>query len=63
MLRRTLKIIAFPLAVLGVFALLYAIWLALDLPPEQTIIAIGKRYLDRYGLVVVLVCAYLEASC
>jgi membrane protein DedA with SNARE-associated domain len=61
MLRRTLKIIAFPLAVLAVFGLLYAIWRALDLPPEQTIIAIGKSYLDRYGLWVVLVCAYIEA--
>jgi membrane protein DedA with SNARE-associated domain len=61
MLRRTLKIIAFPLAVLAVFALLYAVWLALDLPPEATIIAIGKSYLDRYGLWVVLICGYVEA--
>jgi membrane protein DedA with SNARE-associated domain len=60
-MRRTLKIIAFPLAVLGVFALLYAVWVALDLPPEQTIIATAKPYLDRYGLAIVLVCAYLEA--
>jgi membrane protein DedA with SNARE-associated domain len=61
MLRRILKIIAFPLAVLGIFALLYAVWVALDLPPEKTIIAIGKSYLDRYGLVIVLVCAVVEA--
>ena len=61
MLRRALKIVAFPLAVLAVFGLLYAIWLALDLPPEATIIAIGKSYLDRYGLWIVLVCGYLEA--
>ncbi len=61
MLRRTLKIIAFPLAVLAVFGLLYAIWRALDLPPEETIIAIGKSYLDRYGLWVVLVCGIIEA--
>src|SRR5256885_17115236 len=60
-MRRTLKIIAFPLAVLAVFGLLYAIWLALDLPPEETIIASAKVYLDRYGLAIVLVCAYLEA--
>jgi hypothetical protein len=61
MIRRALKIVAFPLAVLAIFALLYLVWLALDLPPEQTIIAIGKSYLDRYGLLIVLICAYLEA--
>ena len=60
-MRRALKIMAFPLAVLAVFGLLYAIWLALDLPPEDTLIAIAKNYLDRYGLAIVLVCAYLEA--
>ena len=60
MLRRALKIIAFPLAVLAVFGLLYAIWLALDLPPEETIIAAAKFYLDRYGVVIVLISAYLE---
>src|SRR5436305_12963310 len=60
MLRRVLKIIAFPLAVLAVFGLLYAIWLALDLPPEETMIAAAKYYLDRYGVVIVLVSAYLE---
>ena len=60
MLRRTVRIIAFPLAVLGVFALLYAVWVALDLPPEATIIRIASGYLDRYGIVIVLLCAYLE---
>src|SRR5256885_14961557 len=60
MLRRALKIIAFPLAVLAVFGLLYAFWLALDLPPEETIIAAAKFYLDRYGVVIVLISAYLE---
>src|SRR3954470_8300437 len=60
-MRRALKIIAFPLVVLAVFGLLYAIWLALDLPPEETIIASAKSYLDRYGLGIVLICAYLEA--
>src|SRR3954452_19711748 len=49
MLRRALKITAFPLAVLAVFGLLYAIWLALDLPPEETLAQIAKTYLDRYG--------------
>src|ERR1041385_8977323 len=61
MLRRALNIVAFPLAVLAVFVLLYAVWLALDLPPEETILAIGKTYLDRYGLWVVLICAWIEA--
>jgi membrane protein DedA with SNARE-associated domain len=60
MLRRTLKIVAFPLAVLAVFGLLYAIWLALDLPPEETMAQIARIYLDRYGVVIVFVSAYLE---
>jgi len=60
MLRRALRIIAFPLAVLAVFGVLYAIWLALDLPPEETMVATAKFYLDRYGVVIVLVSAYLE---
>ena len=61
MLRRILKIIAFPLAVLGVFALLYAVWIALDLPPEQTIIEIAQalsRSLRRSRSF--WSCAYLE---
>jgi membrane protein DedA with SNARE-associated domain len=59
-MRRILKIIALPLAVLAVFGVLYAIWILLDLPPEQTIIEIARRYLDRYGVAIVLLCAYLE---
>lgn len=60
MLRRALKIVAFPLAVLAVFGLLYAIWLALDLPPEETLAQIARTYLDRYGVAIVFICAYLE---
>ena len=45
---------------LGVFALLYAVWVVLDLPPEQTIIETAKPYLDRYGAALVLACAYVE---
>ena len=61
MLRRALKIVAFPLAVLVVFGVLYAIWRALDLPPEATIISVGKSYLDHYGLIVAFICGYVEA--
>ncbi|MEJ0074037.1 MAG: VTT domain-containing protein [Alphaproteobacteria bacterium] len=60
MLRRALRIVAFPLAVLAVFGLLYAIWVALDLPPEATMAQIAKAYLDRYGAGIVLISAYLE---
>jgi membrane protein DedA with SNARE-associated domain len=60
MLLRILKIIALPLGVLGVFALLYAVWVVLDLPPEQTIIEIARGYLDRYGVAIVLLSAYIE---
>lgn len=59
-MRRALKIIAFPLAVLAMFGLLYAVWLALDLPPEETMAQAAKYYLDRYGVVIVLISAYLE---
>ena len=59
-MRRALKIVAFPLAVLAVFGILYAIWRALDLPPEETLAQIAKTYLDRYGVVIVFVSAYLE---
>ena len=60
MLRRSLRIAAFPLAVLAVFALLYAIWLALDLPPEETMAQIARAYLERHGLTIVVISAYLE---
>ena len=43
-MRRALKIIAFPLAVLAVFGLLYAIWRLLDLPPEETLAQIASEY-------------------
>jgi membrane protein DedA with SNARE-associated domain len=59
-MRRALKIIAFPLAVLAVFGLLYLIWLALDLPPEDTMVRIAKDYLDRHGVLIVFIAAYLE---
>jgi membrane protein DedA with SNARE-associated domain len=60
MLRRVFRIVALPLAVLAIFGLLYAIWIALDLPPEETLAQIAKDYLDRYGVVIVLISAYLE---
>ncbi len=59
-MHRYFRIIAFPLAVLGVFALLYLIWVALDLPPEETIVRTASSYLDRYGIVIVLLAAYIE---
>jgi membrane protein DedA with SNARE-associated domain len=59
-MRRALKIIALPLAVLAVFGLLYLIWLALDLPPEDTMVRIAKDYLDRHGVLIVFIAAYLE---
>ena len=59
-LRRALKFVALPLAVLATFGVLYVIWLALDLPPEETLAAAAKDYLDRYGIVIVLISAYLE---
>lgn len=59
-MRGALKIVALPLAVLAVFGLLYAIWLALDLPPEETMAQIARSYLDRCGVVIVFISAYVE---
>ena len=39
------------------------IWVALDLPPEETIIEIARGYLDRYGIVIVLICARISKAC
>jgi membrane-associated protein len=57
---RSLKIIAFPLGLLAVFGVLYAIWILLDLPPEETILATARGFFERYGVVTVLVSAFLE---
>jgi membrane-associated protein len=57
---RWLKIIAFPLGLLSFFAVLYAVWILLDLPPEETILKTARDLFDRYGVVIVLVSAFLE---
>jgi membrane protein DedA with SNARE-associated domain len=57
---RWLKIIAFPLGLLAFFVVLYAIWILLDLPPEETILRTARDLFERYGVVIVLVSAFLE---
>ena len=49
-----------PVVSAALLALLYAIWLLLDLPPEETILAVARSYFDSYGLVTVYVCAAIE---
>jgi membrane protein DedA with SNARE-associated domain len=55
-----LTIVALPVAVLALFGLLYAVWRLLDMPPEETIRQTARLYLDRYGIGIVLIAAYLE---
>lgn len=61
MLGRAFRIVALPLAVLALFGVIYLLLGRLvDLPPEETLVAIAKDYLGRYGLAIVLVAAYVE---
>ena len=57
---RALKLIAVPLLFLIIFASLYLLWGALDLPPEEALMALAKDYFDRYGLITVLAGAFIE---
>ncbi len=54
------SIVGLPLAALVVLLSLYGIWLWLDLPPEETVIAIAQRYFETYGFITVLVAAFIE---
>jgi membrane protein DedA with SNARE-associated domain len=54
------SIVGLPLAALLVLLSLYAVWHWLDLPPEETVIAIAQRYFETYGLLTVLVAAFIE---
>ena len=49
-----------PIALLAFFSLLYAVWIALGLPPEETIAPIARGYFERFGLLAVLVAAFIE---
>lgn len=60
MLRRFRTLVGLPLAALAVLLSLYAVWLWLDLPPEETVIAIARGYFETHGLVTVLVAAFIE---
>lgn len=60
MSRRTLKLIAVPLIFLLVFASLFLVWELLDLPPEEVLIARAHDYFKQYGLITVLIGAFIE---
>jgi membrane protein DedA with SNARE-associated domain len=53
-------LIVIPLIFLLVFASLYLVWELLDLPPEDVLIAIARDYFERYGIVTVLIGAFIE---
>ncbi|HEY7460013.1 MAG TPA: hypothetical protein VH765_14810 [Xanthobacteraceae bacterium] len=53
-------LIVVPLIFLLVFASLYFVWELLDLPPEDVLIAIAKDFFIQYGLITVLIGAFIE---
>jgi membrane protein DedA with SNARE-associated domain len=55
------KFLAIPLALFVVFLSLYAIWLILDLPPEEVLLPIVHRFFERYGVLTALACGLIEA--
>lgn len=55
-----LRQLRLPLFLLLFFGTLYAVWLVLDLPPEETLTPIVKQYSKEYGILVVFVSAILE---
>lgn len=57
---RALRLIALPLIFLIIFASLYLLWEALDLPPEERLMALARDYFERYGLITVLIGAFIE---
>ncbi len=56
-----LSTIALPLFALAALVMFYGTWTLFDLPPQAEVIATAKMYFDQYGLIVVFVCALLEA--
>lgn len=60
MFRRFRILVGLPLAALAVLLSLYALWLWLDLPPEETVVAVARSYFETHGLVTVLVAAFVE---
>jgi membrane protein DedA with SNARE-associated domain len=51
-----------PLAVLGIFLLIFLAWRFFGLPPEERLIEIARFYFDKYGLAILLVSAVVEGT-
>ncbi len=56
----TKNLLGLSVALFGILLSLYAVWILLDLPPEETLIPIARDFFQRYGLVTVLIGAALE---
>jgi membrane protein DedA with SNARE-associated domain len=54
------KQLALPLFLLVFFGTLYCVWLALGLPPEETITPIARDYFERFGHATILISALVE---
>ena len=56
----TKKLLGLSVAMFGILLALYAAWILLDLPREETLIPIANEFFQRYGLITVLISATLE---
>jgi membrane protein DedA with SNARE-associated domain len=52
--------IKLPVLLLGIVLTLSLFWKILDLPPEDQLIEIARKYFDKYGLIVLLISAIIE---
>lgn len=59
-LNKFLNIIGLPMIFLAVFLSLWAVWKILNLPSEDELIKITKRYFDLYGYWTVFISAIIE---
>ena len=55
-----LKILGLPLTFLAIFLLFWAAWEIFNLPSENELIEITRRYFDLYGYLIVFVSAIIE---
>lgn len=59
-INKFLKILGLPLVVLAVFLSLRAVWKIFDLPQEDELVEMTRRYFDLYGYGIVFVSAMIE---
>jgi membrane protein DedA with SNARE-associated domain len=58
--KELLGLIWLPILALAALGIFYGTWTLLNLPPAEEVIEIAKVYFERYGLLVIFVCAIIE---